>query len=252
MANVTSQDIIRGLQRLGLASGHKVLVHSSLSSLGYVDGGADALIDAVLATVGQAGTMLVPTLTGSEMLSPDNPPRFDPRQTPCWTGRVPETFRHRPNAIRSLHPTHSVAAIGADALSLTQDHLDSITPCDELSPYGKLAAYEDGYVLFIGVGHESNTTLHHVEEIAGVDYHLQKSFARAEIVLDGQVVCRHILLHRYGTPRQFAVLEPLWIERGIQTQTRVGGAVLRFVHARRMVQVAWQCLRTDPRILCKV
>lgn len=250
--NVTGLDIIQSLQRLGLAAGHKVLVHSSLSSLGYVDGGADTVIDAVLATVGRTGTMLVPTLTGSELLSPDNPPRFDPRRTPSWTGRVPEMFRHRPDAIRSLHPTHSVAAIGADALSLTQDHLDSITPCDQLSPYGRLAVCKDGYILFIGVGHESNTTLHHVEEMAGVAYHLQKAFARAEIVIDDQVIYRHILLHRYGTPRQFSVMEPMWIERGIQTQTRVGGALLRLVQARRMVQVALQCLRVNPLILCKV
>ncbi|MBN1579800.1 MAG: AAC(3) family N-acetyltransferase [Anaerolineae bacterium] len=250
-ANVTKQDIVRSLQQLGLNIGHKVLVHSSLSSLGYVQGGADAVIDAVLEVVGRPGTMLVPTLAGSELLSPDNPPRFDPRQTPCWTGRVPETFRLRPAAVRSLHATHSVAAIGADAILLTRDHLNSITPCDELSPYGKLAADDGGYVLFIGVGHESNTMLHHVEEMAGVEYHLQKAFARAEIVVDGQVIYRHVLLHRYGTPRHFAVMEPLWIERGIQTQMQVGDALLRLVHAPRMVRVALRCLQANPRMLCK-
>jgi len=87
-----------------------VLVHSSLSSLGCVEGGADAVIDALLDVLGPGGTLVVPTLTGTESLSAENPPRYDPDATPCWTGRVPETLRRRPGAMRSLHPTHSVAA----------------------------------------------------------------------------------------------------------------------------------------------
>jgi aminoglycoside 3-N-acetyltransferase len=158
--------------------------------------------------------------------------------------------RRRTTAIRSLHPTHSAAAIGADAAWFTRDHLTSVTPCDALSPYGKLATCDDGYILFIGVDHASNTTLHHVEEMAGVDYHLQQTFARAEIVIDGQIVYRHILLHKYGPPRDFAAIEPLLVERGLQTETRIGDAEVRLVHARGMVQLALQCLRANRRMFC--
>lgn len=250
MTHVTQQDIEQGLCRLGLKPGDKVLVHSALSSFGYVDGGADAVIDALLAVVGAAGTVLVPTLTGSEALSPENPPVFDPAQTPCWTGRIPETFRQRAAAMRSLHPTHSVAAIGADAQTLTGSHLDSISPCDERSPYGRLALLGDAYILLIGVTHESNTTLHHIEELAGVDYHLQAQLARAEIVIEGRCVYRHIFLHRYGTPRNFAAVEPLLIERGIQVETQVGSSALKLVQAKSMVEVALRCLCANPRFLC--
>ena len=247
---VTQHDIEQGLRRLGLETGNKVLVHSSLRSFGHVDGGADAVIDALLAAVGAAGTVLVPTLTGSEALSPQHPPVFDPAQTPCWTGRIPEIFRRRPAAVRSLHPTHSVAAIGADAETLTRDHLDSISPCDEQSPYGKLALLDDAYILLIGVTHESNTTLHHVEELAGVAYHLQPQLARAEIVLDGQFIYRHIFLHQYGTPRNFSIIEPLLLERGIQVETQVGDSTLKLVQIKPMVALTWRCLRANPRFLC--
>ena len=92
---ITKEIIINGLKELGLKQGDTVLVHSSLSSFGYVDGGADTVIDALLETVGKEGTVLVPTLTGSEHLSAENPPVFDVRNTPCWTGKIPETFRKR-------------------------------------------------------------------------------------------------------------------------------------------------------------
>ena len=157
MGSMTSSAIVEGLKAGGLIVGCQILVHSSLSSFGHVEGGTDAVIDALLAAVGIEGTVLVPTLTGSEKLSPDNPPVFDPVNSACWTGKIPETFRKRSNAMRSLHPTHSVAAIGADAHELIKDHWYSVTPCDESSPYGKLAQRPNGYILLIGVDHESST-----------------------------------------------------------------------------------------------
>ncbi len=249
MTTLTKQDIIAGLQTLGLGTGQSVLVHSSLSSFGHAEGGADTVIDALLETVGASGTVLVPTLTGSESLSPDNPPVFDPVNTPCWTGRIPETFRQRPGAIRSLHPTHSVAAIGADAQALTADHIDSLTPCDNLSPYAKLAQSDNGYILLIGVNHQSNTTMHHVEELVGVQYHMQPGLARARIRVDGQEIVRHVMLHAYGNPRHFNIMEPLYLERGIQRSGQIGQGALRLIHARRMVEITAQALRANHHLL---
>ena len=250
MTTVTAHDITSGLHTLGLHAGDVALVHSSLSSFGHVEGGAEAVIDALLETVGPTGTILMPTLTGSEALSPDNPPVFDPRRSPCWVGRIPETFRQRPDAIRSLHATHSAAAIGREAVALTTEHLDSITPCDAHSPYGKLAQMPNGYILLLGVDHQRNTTMHHIEELVGVDYHIQPGFARAQVMLEGQTLVRHILLHRYGTARNFNVMEPALIERGIQQNGRIGQADVRLIHAGRMVEITAQALRLDPRLLC--
>ena len=249
MPIVTEYLIREGLTRLGLSAGSTALVHSSLSNFGHVEGGADAVIDALLGVIGPAGTILVPTLTGNENLSPENPPVFDPVNTPCWTGRIPETFRKRPDAIRSVHPTHSVAAIGADAMELTRDHILSITPCDEFSPYGKLARREDGYILLIGVDHDVNTTMHHVEEIAGVDYHMQRGFAESTLIINGTKIIRHYMLHRYGAARNFSVMGPIFVERGIQWSTRIGDADVHLIQAKPMVEITCQCLRANPRIL---
>ena len=245
---VTKQGIISGLKGLGLTRGAAVLVHSSLSSFGYVEGGADAVIDALLEVVGSQGTVLVPTLTGSEALSADNPPVFDPLHTPCWTGTIPETFRRRTGAVRSHHPTHSVAAIGAQAQELTAGHETCITPCGPNSPYGRIAN-AGGFILLIGVGHESNTTFHLVEEIVGVPYHMQPGFVAAQVVQEGQSRTIHTMIHRYGYQRCFERMEPVLQERDIQRETVIGQADIRLVEAQSMVTITCQALRQDPNIL---
>jgi len=246
--SVTQGDIVSGLRRLGVETGAHVLAHSSLSSFGYVQGGADAVIDALLEAVGPDGTVLVPTLTGSEMLSAENPPFFDPVTAPCWTGRIPETFRQRPQAVRSLHPTHSVAAIGAQAQALTEGHEYSITPCGLDSPYGRLVQ-TGGMILLLGVTHSCNTTFHHVEEIVGVPYHMQPGLAAAQVVKNGQTYTIHVMLHRYGARRDFERLEPTFRERGIQRDGHVGQAQARLIDARRMVELTRQALLQDPTLL---
>ncbi len=249
ITSITPTTLAAGLAALGLPAGAAVLVHSSLRSFGHVEGGADAVIDGLLAAVGPAGTVMAPTLTGSEALSPANPPIFDPAATPCWTGRIPETLRLRPGAVRSLHPTHSVAALGADAADLTAGHARSVTPCDELSPYGALARRAGGYVLLLGVDHESSTLFHHVEELAGLAYHMQPGFAEAIQIVDGVAHKRPIMLHRYGASRCFSRLEPLFSALGIQRTGQIGAATVRLVHAAEMVAAALAAVRADPRIL---
>jgi aminoglycoside 3-N-acetyltransferase len=252
LANVTSADIVSGIRAAGVMPGCNLLVHSSLSSFGYVEGGANAVIDALIEAVGADGTVLVPTLTGNETLSPANPPVFDPVNTPCWTGRIPETFRQRPDAVRSLHPTHSVAAMGANARRLTQDHELSITPCDEYSPYGKLAQDANSLILLVGVDHESNTMFHHVEEVVGTDYHMQAGFAEATLLIGGEEIRRRYMLHRYGTPRDFNVMEDVFIERGIQKTFHIGASTLRLIRAKDMVAFTIRCVRANPSLLCQV
>ena len=245
---ITQQDIVHGLQRLGLEAGTDVLVHSSLSSLGYVEGGADAVIEALIEAVGPQGTLLAPTLTGSEALNVNNPPCYDPGETPCWTGRIPETLCQRPNAVRSLHPTHSVAAIGPRARALTKDHEFSITPCGPDSPYGRLAQ-AGGSILLLGVTHSVNTAFHHVEESVGVPYHMQRGLVAARVKTGDRVRTIHLMLHHYGPQRCFERMEPVFQERGIQRDGQIGRAQARLIDARRMVEITRQALLQDPAIL---
>ena len=245
---VTAADLAGDLRALGLEAGASVLVHSSLSRVGRVEGGPSTVVAALQHVLGDEGTVLVPTFTGGPQLSPACPPVFDPVADAGWTGAVAETVRLRPDAVRSLNATHSVAAVGRRAGELTRDHLDSVSPCDRQSPFARLAELEDGYVLLLGVDHESNTTFHHVEELVGADYHLQREPARAVIKLAGTTLSREVLLHRYGTPRRFMVFDEVLTERAAQTVGRVGAAEARLVRAGALVTLAAEALRAAPRL----
>jgi aminoglycoside 3-N-acetyltransferase len=244
--SVDQSDISAGLRSLGLREGQHVLVHSSLSSIGRVDGGAATVVRALLEVVGPTGTILAPTLTGDENVGPHRRLVFEVDSTPGWTGAVSECLRGWDGAVRSRHPTHSVAALGAGAERLTRRHEDCVTPCGAGSPYERLAADEDGVILLLGCDHESNTTWHHVEEVAGVDYHLQPTPVRAEIRDPDGTTFRDLWVHRYGTPRNFGAIEGLLQQRGHQVEGSVGGAVARLLSAAGAVSVGLQVLQADP------
>lgn len=172
---VLKQDMVQALKASGVRSGQTIMVHTSLSSLGFVCGGAQTVIEALLECVGAAGTIMMPTQswknldpeTGVHWDVPqawwqairDNWPAYDREITPTNTmGAVAEMFRTWPGTLRSNHPARSVAAYGKHARYLTEEH-DLSDLFGERSPIGKL--YElDGFVLLIGVGYDKNTSLH--------------------------------------------------------------------------------------------
>lgn len=172
---VTPADIRKALAEVGVKKGNTIMVHTSLGRLGYVCGGAQAVIEALVDSVGSEGTIMMPTQSWKN-LDPtagvywqepqewwetirENIPAYDKRITPTNTmGAVAEMFRQWPGALRSEHPARSVAAWGKFAQYLTENH-DLSDIFGDSSPIGRL--YElDGYVLLIGVGYDKNTSLH--------------------------------------------------------------------------------------------
>src|SRR5688572_7012974 len=100
MSDVTPTDIVVALRSLGVAPGHLLVVHSSLSSLGRVEGGADAVARALVDAVAPGGTVFVPTFNYGKLA-------YDAATTPSLVGAISEATRRLPGARRSLHPTHS-------------------------------------------------------------------------------------------------------------------------------------------------
>ena len=175
MKTVVKSDIVDALRSVGLQRGDSVMVHTSLGKIGYVCGGAQVVIEALIESVGEEGTIMMPTQSWKN-LDPENGvhsdadesdwdrirenwPAYNKAITPTNTmGVVAEMFRSWPGAVRSDHPARSVAAWGMNAEYLTKDH-DLSDIFGDTSPIGKL--YDlDGKVLLIGVGYDKNTSIH--------------------------------------------------------------------------------------------
>lgn len=178
---VTREQLVRDLRRLGVAPGQNLLVHASLKSLGWVAGGASAVVSALRTAVGPDGHVVVPTGTEANSqtsrvhrakiatMTPEEAeqyeqydmPAFDKDGTPSGMGAISEALRTTAGAVRSGHPQSSFAAIGPRADYLMADH-----PLEchlgPPSPLGKLLA-GNAQVLMMGVGFASFTGFHLAE-----------------------------------------------------------------------------------------
>ena len=247
---ITRQRLAEQFRAAGLKCGDTVLLHSSLKSFGYVDGGAMTVIRSLMNTIGGEGTLMVPTLTGKREDSVACPPVFDVMKTKCLTGIIPETVRTMEGAERSLHPTHSVAAIGYRKDYVTKGHENSKSPCDEKSPYYRNAAIR-GYILLAGVDQESNTSIHSCEELAGVPYHLQKEPVKISITgYGGNEVIVTNRLHNWEKPAtDFNKLDELFLEKGIMKKFMAGKSLMRLINAADMYEFTIDLLKKNPEFL---
>ena len=167
------------VRALGVAEGDVVMVHTSMSKLGWVIGGADTVVRGLLDVVGRTGTIVAVTGAHNDTwygydrwpaalqeLYANEMPAFDPEiseSTPD-VGRVPERIRTWPGAVRSDHPESSLVALGPRAAWLMDPHpLDF--PSGEGSPLARIVE-DGGKVLMLGAPLETITLLHHAETMA--------------------------------------------------------------------------------------
>ena len=151
------------LRKIGVTKGSHVAVALSLKSIGYVKGGADTLIDALLEAVGSEGTIMMHTFTGLYPMS-KIPSNNINQSTDPSTGLVPRIFLKRQQTIRSHHPALSVAAAGKLANYLTKDHNESSEP---YLPYQRLTQIKGKY-LSIGLGNRLVGIRHEAQRRAGL------------------------------------------------------------------------------------
>ncbi len=170
---VTKQDIVKSFKDLGIETTDILLVHSSLKSLGTVDGGAQTVIDALMEVV-KGGTLVFPTLRQRNFQ--DAYKDWDINNTPSDVGLITETFRKMEGTLRSNQETHSVAAIGKYAKYLTEAHSEGKFRYGSFGRYafGHNSPWERMYelgakVVFIGVDLNYNTFKHYVEQAVSND-----------------------------------------------------------------------------------
>ena len=119
------------------------MLHSSLASIGHVDGGAGGLVEAFLEVLGPEGVLAAPTFGGGEEV-------FDAAKSPSGLGAVTTAVMKHPSAARSRHPMASVAAFGGRAEEIVRDHEQAPSSHAEGTPYTRIAEL-GGYVVLLGV-----------------------------------------------------------------------------------------------------
>lgn len=203
---ITKETLLNDFKALGIKKGDILLVHSSLSKLGWIVGREITVIDALLEMVGKNGTIVMPCFSGensdpSRWENPpvpnswvetikENMPPFDPLKTPTREmGRIADAFWRYPNALRSNHPQVSFSAIGPKAEWILQDQ--PLSPgFGENSPLYKLYDLQ-AKVLLLGVGYGSCTCLHRCEvQLTPLkQYHL----TGARIIKEGQSIWQEFM-----------------------------------------------------------
>lgn len=236
---VTRSQLVKDLRALGIKRGMDVMVHSSLSKIGRVEGGADTVVDALLEAVGRSGTLLMPSFNHRAAKV------YNPMTTPTTSGAIPDAFWRRSEAVRSEHATHAVAALGPRAERYCADHLEAGCWSPE-SPIGQLV-HTGGYILALGTTHWTTTAYHVAED--SVPCGCNDPFgAIHRVVREGKVEEVWGLAFRSGPcPVEVAPkLDDALDRRGLQRRGRVGGADCEFVRAEDL----WRVRREHLRSVC--
>lgn len=239
---LTESKIIEQLKEIGIQPGSTLLVHASLSKMGYVEGGAKTVVNALISSVGPNGHLLMPTSSNKswqlEFIQSD--PIFDVRNTPSAMGAITEIFRTSAGVLRSIHPTESVACLGPKAQSFVAGHFGALTPYLPSSPFGQVIENE-GLILMIGVTLDNaGTNVHCLEDAVDFPfpvYH-EEIFKARVIDYNGQLHQVETKVHNpvFSKKRYCDYFIPILEENGSLKHFQLGDAPCLLIKAKEMFE----------------
>ena len=239
----TQEDLKQSLLSAGIQPGDHLMVHASLSKMGFIEGGADTVVEVLKEMVGAEGLILMPTspIARLQLDYVSANPLFDVLATPSAMGKVSEVFRTSDGVVRSYHPTEPVAAWGAQAYEYIKDHTNKNTPYHWDSPYGKLIQH-GGKILYIGVTLDNaGTHLHTLEDAMDVEvpvYYAQE-FRLPVHDYEGKELIITTKVHNpeYSKKRRCDELLPMFLREGVYREVYIGKAKTLVFDAKKMFDV---------------
>jgi len=252
---VTHDRLVEDLVRFGIERGEWIFLHSSLKSVGWVEGGAETVIGAFREVIGPEGMLIVPTLSPT-VVDPGGGRKAEPwhkEKTPSRVGKITDTLWRMRDAHRSDHPTHSVAAVGAEAARYVEGHHHSLPVFGLGSPYPRHVK-RNALILFLGVSMGCNTTLHAFEEWIKLPY-----LGEADALVEGpggEVLTVRVTGFPSGCRgfygRNETHVSAYVREKGLVMEGRVGEARVTAVRALDLAQVMLDKLYEEPDfLLCR-
>ena len=237
---VTKQDVFNLLQGLGIKSGDTVLIHTSMRAIGGVEGGCDGLIDAFCEYLSE-GLFIIPTHTWDVV--DERSPYFDVSVTRPNIGALPTVAAFRRDGVRSLHPTHSVAAFGKRAAEYVKGEEKLTTPCPPDGCWGRLYS-ENAKILLIGVTLNRNTYIHAVDEMIELPGKLENPFTLTITDSNGRKISSVMYHHSpEAHSDNFDRYRPYLEEGGALSYAKLGNAVVyccKAVECRNVIKNLWQ------------
>jgi len=231
---VTKTDIFTLLNKFDIKSDDTVLVHSSMRSIGGVDGGCDCIIDAFKEYL-YDGLFVVPSHTWDRVNTSN--PVFDVRKTMPCTGALSCVAVGRKDGVRSLHPTHSVVAFGRKAEEFVKGEENSHTPTPPGGCWARLYD-ENAKILLIGVGHNRNTYIHAVDEMIDLPNRLsENSFEVSVIDYDGNKTATFLKHHDFPGSEFFTNFKKPLETHGAVTYGMLGNALVYCCDAVKLTRV---------------
>jgi aminoglycoside 3-N-acetyltransferase len=246
----TESTLLADLAALGVRFGGVLMVHSSLSRVGYVLGGAQTCVRALLRALGPEGTLVMPAFSGQVSDPADWPdlrfdaaflelareevPVFHPETTPTAMGAIPETFRTWPGVLRGAHPQVSVCALGPRAAEIVEPH-DWAWGEGAGTPFERLYAM-DAQLLLLGVGFNRATLLHFAE--SRVPHGRRKVRRFPYVEPDGSRGWAEVPDVGDDLNTHFPAIGEAVHAKGLATVGRVGQAPCSLVSARILVDFA--------------
>jgi aminoglycoside 3-N-acetyltransferase len=239
------KDISKALKKLGLGKGDVVHLHSAMRSLGPIENGFDGFTQVFQDLLGPKGIYSVATHSWDNVC--EFQPVFHQGHTPSNLGAYSNYILKRGDFLRSLHPTHSMAAWGERRDEFLKTQLN--TPCPPGGNYGKLQDWE-GKIVLLGVNLNRCTYFHYLEEEAGcaMIWSLWKEPKKRYIFdyQDNKTVVDY-RGHENCKSENFYRIESELLKEGIMTQGYVGPAPVKVLDAKKAAHWLLPKLKEQPK-----
>lgn len=247
---ITKDHLSRDFDRIGLKPGDTVLVHTSMSKIGYMENGPQTFVEALIEYIGTEGNVMMPT-SPNPTLQLDyakNNKFFNVDETPSALGAISECFRVLPDVKRSFSPTEPVSVLGKDADFLTNSHHLDNTPYTDKSPFQKM--YElNGKILYIGVTLDNaGTNLHTMEDAVDFEYpvYYSEDFSfKVEVNNDTIEVRTKVHNPQWSKKRKCDELLPFFKENGVFVENKIGNAQTLLFDGKKMFKAMIQGYREN-------